>query len=582
MLCSFAVATAEFVLVGLLPEIAADLTVSVSAAGQLVTVYMLVVTVGGPVATVLTRRLPRRSLLAATMALATGRRRCPRRRTPTACCSSPGSARRSRRRCSWPSPRRSRWPRARRAADRGRRAGVRGLRPRHGDRAAGRLARRPGLRVARRVRPRRGAGRGRARRRPRLLPAHPGARTGDTDSFGGVVRVVANRSVLTGLAVTLLTLTGFVAVFTYVAPMLSTVAGLSPGGSASRWSGTAWARSRATCSPDGCRPRPSRGCCPCRSRCWPSSCGQGVLLPNRAAALVGLVVLGVATFVVVPLLQTWLMTRVGQAEAGLIAAVNISVAGIAGALGAGLGGAVLAVGLGLVAIGPIAAVPVLGGSLRRSPSADGPPGAVPGLRSGGTNVDRSTERGARTHDHATRRAGDGTGHTPHEFDQPPEVDGDFLDEEWLEPRATSSVTKVLSGWCSSRSGSWRASRWAAARPTRRGRPGAGEARRTRAAGWRRWRRPGRARHPERRRSGGSGGGTGVRGAAHRRGHPEWAGRAGVGEPIDRAGPSDDAPAARDGGPSAAATPANAARPTPAAAPAAAGGGGGRSGRRRRH
>ena len=72
MLCSFAVATAEFVLVGLLPEIAADLAVSVSAAGQLVTVYMLVVTVGGPVATVLTRRLPRRGLLAATMALATG------------------------------------------------------------------------------------------------------------------------------------------------------------------------------------------------------------------------------------------------------------------------------------------------------------------------------------------------------------------------------------------------------------------------------------------------------------------------------------------------------------------------------
>src|SRR3954469_20060548 len=72
MVCSFAVATAEFVLVGLLPEIAADLAVSVSAAGQLVTVYMLVVTVGGPAAAVLTRRMPRRGLLAATMALATG------------------------------------------------------------------------------------------------------------------------------------------------------------------------------------------------------------------------------------------------------------------------------------------------------------------------------------------------------------------------------------------------------------------------------------------------------------------------------------------------------------------------------
>ncbi len=69
--CSFAVATAEFVLVGLLPQVATDLDVSVAAAGQLVTAYMIVVTVGGPVATVLTRRLPRRELLAGTMALAT-------------------------------------------------------------------------------------------------------------------------------------------------------------------------------------------------------------------------------------------------------------------------------------------------------------------------------------------------------------------------------------------------------------------------------------------------------------------------------------------------------------------------------
>jgi DHA1 family inner membrane transport protein len=72
MVCAFAVATAEFVLVGLLPQIAADLAVSVPAAGQLVTAYMIVVTIGGPVATVLTRRMPRRELLAAAMALALG------------------------------------------------------------------------------------------------------------------------------------------------------------------------------------------------------------------------------------------------------------------------------------------------------------------------------------------------------------------------------------------------------------------------------------------------------------------------------------------------------------------------------
>ena len=62
--------------------------------------------------------------------------------------------------------------------------------------------------------------------------------------------------------------------------------------------------------------------------------GQGVLLGYQAAALIGLVVLGAANFVVVPLLQTWLMAQVGQAAAGLVAAVNISVAGVAGALGA--------------------------------------------------------------------------------------------------------------------------------------------------------------------------------------------------------------------------------------------------------
>jgi hypothetical protein len=33
----------------------------------------------------------------------------------------------------------------------------------------------------------------------------------------------------------------------------------------------------------------------------------------------------------------------------------------------------------------------------------------------------------------------------HAFEQDPEIDGDFLDEEWLEPRSTSRLTKVLIG-----------------------------------------------------------------------------------------------------------------------------------------
>ena len=207
-----------------------------------------------------------------------------------------------------------------------------------------------------------------------FCPRIPADGSAEGAGLGGVARLVANRAVLTGLAVTLLTLTGFVAVFTYVAPMLSTVAGFSPG-----WVSVALVGyGLGTVAGNVLAGRVPTAAVP---RVLPVPLavlavvllGQGVLLRNQATALVGLVVLGVATFVVVPLLQTWLMTQVGQAAAGLVAAVNISVAGVAGALGAGLGGAVLAVGLGLVAIGPIAAVPVLGGlgaafALRRRPA----------------------------------------------------------------------------------------------------------------------------------------------------------------------------------------------------------------------
>lgn len=374
MLCSFAVATAEFVLVGLLPEIAADLTVSVSAAGQLVTVYMLVVTVGGPVATVLTRRLPRRSLLAATMALATAAAALSAAagsygvllvaRLGSAVAQALFMAVASQVAMAAAAP-------ARQTA-----AVARVF-------AGFALATVIGLPVGSLVGQAYGwhaafvlvtvlAGAGLVGVLV-FCPRIP-ADGSDAGSLAGVARLVANRAVLTGLAVTLLTLTGFVAVFTYVAPMLSTVSGFSPG-----WVSVALVGyGLGTVAGNVLAGRVPPAAVP---RVLPVPLavlalvllGQGVLLRNQAAALVGLVALGAATFVVVPLLQTWLMTQVGQATAGLVAAVNISVAGVAGALGAGLGGAVLAVGLGLVAIGPIAALPVLGAlgaafALRRRPA----------------------------------------------------------------------------------------------------------------------------------------------------------------------------------------------------------------------
>lgn len=62
VLLVFCTASAEFLVAGVLPQLAADVNVSVAAAGQTVTAYALGVAVGGPIVTVLTARLPRKGL----------------------------------------------------------------------------------------------------------------------------------------------------------------------------------------------------------------------------------------------------------------------------------------------------------------------------------------------------------------------------------------------------------------------------------------------------------------------------------------------------------------------------------------
>jgi len=70
-LSAFAIGTTEFVIVGLLPTVAADLGVSLPSAGLLVSLYALGVAVGAPLLTALTGKLPRKLLLLALMALFT-------------------------------------------------------------------------------------------------------------------------------------------------------------------------------------------------------------------------------------------------------------------------------------------------------------------------------------------------------------------------------------------------------------------------------------------------------------------------------------------------------------------------------
>jgi predicted MFS family arabinose efflux permease len=63
-LAAFAIGTEGFVIAGLLPAIATDLSISVSAAGQLVTAYALTYAVGSPILAVTLNNIDRRTVLA--------------------------------------------------------------------------------------------------------------------------------------------------------------------------------------------------------------------------------------------------------------------------------------------------------------------------------------------------------------------------------------------------------------------------------------------------------------------------------------------------------------------------------------
>ena len=60
---AFAIGTAEFVVAGLLPQISVDLVVDIPTAGLLITVYAMGVAIGGPLMTIATARLPRKTAL---------------------------------------------------------------------------------------------------------------------------------------------------------------------------------------------------------------------------------------------------------------------------------------------------------------------------------------------------------------------------------------------------------------------------------------------------------------------------------------------------------------------------------------
>ena len=70
-LSAFAIGTTEFVIVGLIPTIAASLQVSVPSAGLLVSLYALGVAIGAPLLTAMTGRVPRKAQLLGLLVLFT-------------------------------------------------------------------------------------------------------------------------------------------------------------------------------------------------------------------------------------------------------------------------------------------------------------------------------------------------------------------------------------------------------------------------------------------------------------------------------------------------------------------------------
>lgn len=87
---AFGIGTTEFVIMGLLPEVAADFQVSIPTAGFLVTGYALGVVLGAPLMTLLGTRVTRKRMLMLLMGCSSWATWSPPWRPSSASCSPAG------------------------------------------------------------------------------------------------------------------------------------------------------------------------------------------------------------------------------------------------------------------------------------------------------------------------------------------------------------------------------------------------------------------------------------------------------------------------------------------------------------
>ncbi len=172
-----------------------------------------------------------------------------------------------------------------------------------------------------------------------------------TEETGGALAVLTRRPVLLGLLTTVLSWVGVFAAFTYIAPILTEVSGFSAaavspillvfggglvagnllgGRFADRWLVPTLLGSLALLSL--------------------TLLAMSLAIHQPVAAVVAVGVLGATAFATVPPLQMWLLEKADGAGQGLASSFNIAAFNLGNAIGAWLGGAVIDHGPGLAAV----------------------------------------------------------------------------------------------------------------------------------------------------------------------------------------------------------------------------------------
>jgi DHA1 family inner membrane transport protein len=360
---AFGIGVTEFVIMGLLLEVASDLGVSIAAAGLLISGYALGVVLGAPILTTLTARWRRKTVLLALMAIFTiGNLACALAPSYEALMAARVLA----------------------AFAHGTFFGVgsvvaTGLVP-PARRASAIAIMFTGLTVATIVGVPFGTWLGQAMgwratfwavtlvglaALAVIAQAVPRDRTAPAAAdWRQDVRALLRAPVLLALLTTVLGYAGVFAVFTYIAPMLTTLAGfgaaaVSPillvfgaGLVAGNLIGGRLADRRLVPTVLGSM-----------AALAVVLAGMGFAIEQPVAAVVFTFLLGAAGFATVPPLQLWVLEKAGGAGESLASSVNIAAFNLGNAIGAWLGGLVITQGPGLQAVAWVAAILPLAGLL---------------------------------------------------------------------------------------------------------------------------------------------------------------------------------------------------------------------------